>query len=57
MKIASAAEVRSQFGAYLKASENGPVVVTRNGPFPHLLPAAAVLGDELEPFSTLESGS
>ncbi len=31
MKTASVAEVQSQFGAYLKASVNGPVVVTRNG--------------------------
>ncbi len=31
MKITSAAEVKSQFSAYLKASEDSPVVVTRNG--------------------------
>jgi prevent-host-death family protein len=31
MKIASVAQVKSQFSAYLKASEDGPVVVTRNG--------------------------
>ncbi|HEX9942703.1 MAG TPA: type II toxin-antitoxin system Phd/YefM family antitoxin [Thermoanaerobaculia bacterium] len=31
MKIASVAEVRSRFSAFLKASESGPVVVTRNG--------------------------
>lgn len=31
MKIASVAEVKSQFSAFLKASEAGPVVVTRNG--------------------------
>jgi prevent-host-death family protein len=31
MKIASVAEVKSQFSAFLKASESGPVVVTRNG--------------------------
>jgi prevent-host-death family protein len=31
MKIASVAEVKSQFSAFLKASETGPVVVTRNG--------------------------
>lgn len=31
MKIASVAEVKSQFSAYLKASEGGPVVVTKNG--------------------------
>ena len=31
MKIASVAEVKSEFSAFLKASEGGPVVVTRNG--------------------------
>lgn len=31
MKRASVAEVKSKFSAYLKASEGGPVVVTRNG--------------------------
>src|SRR5205823_2149885 len=31
MKIASVAEIKSQFSAFLKASEAGPVVVTRNG--------------------------
>jgi prevent-host-death family protein len=31
MKIASVAEVKSQLSAFLKASEGGPVVVTRNG--------------------------
>ncbi|HEY2253804.1 MAG TPA: hypothetical protein VGH74_22170, partial [Planctomycetaceae bacterium] len=31
MKIASVAQIKSQFSAYLKASESGPVVVTRNG--------------------------
>jgi prevent-host-death family protein len=31
MKIASVAEVKSQFSAFLKASECGPIVVTRNG--------------------------
>jgi prevent-host-death family protein len=31
MKIASVAEIKSQFSAVLKASEAGPVVVTRNG--------------------------
>ena len=28
---ASVAEVKSQFSAFLKASEGGPIVVTRNG--------------------------
>ena len=31
MKSASVAEVKAQFSAYLKSSETGPVVVTRNG--------------------------
>jgi prevent-host-death family protein len=39
MKIASVAEVKSQFSAFLKASEGGPVVVTRNG-----RPVAVIIG-------------
>jgi len=31
MKIASVADVKAHFSAYLKASEQGPVIVTRNG--------------------------
>jgi prevent-host-death family protein len=31
MKIASVAEVKARLSAYLKASEEGPVIVTRNG--------------------------
>ena len=31
MKIASVAEIKAQLSAYLKASDEGPVVVTRNG--------------------------
>jgi prevent-host-death family protein len=31
MKIASVAEVKAKFSGYLKASEQGPVVVTKNG--------------------------
>ena len=31
MKIASLAEVKARFSAYVKASTEGPVVVTRNG--------------------------
>ena len=31
MKIAPVADVKSRFSAYLKASEEGPIVVTRNG--------------------------
>src|SRR5262249_41453882 len=47
MKIASVAEVKSQFSAFLKASEGEPVVVTRNG-----RPVAVIVGvqdgDEIE---------
>src|SRR5438270_13409877 len=31
MKIASVADIKARLSAYLKASEEGPVVVTRNG--------------------------
>ncbi|MBI3462086.1 MAG: type II toxin-antitoxin system Phd/YefM family antitoxin [Planctomycetes bacterium] len=31
MKVASVAEVKADFGGYLKASQHGPVVVTRGG--------------------------
>ena len=31
MKIASVADVKAQFSGYLKASKQGPVVVTKNG--------------------------
>ena len=31
MKIASVAEVKAKLSSYLKASEEGPIVVTRNG--------------------------
>ncbi len=47
MKTASVAEIKSQFNEILKASEGGPVVVTRNG-----RPVAVILGvhdqDEVE---------
>lgn len=47
MKIASVAEVKAQFSAYLKQCEEGPVIVTRNG-----RPVAALLAvrdeEELE---------
>ena len=47
MKIASVAEVKAQFSAYLKESEQGLVIVTRNG-----RPVAALLAvhddEELE---------
>jgi len=31
VKIASVADVKSRFSAYLKVSKEGPVIVTRNG--------------------------
>ena len=47
MRIASVADVKAKFSAYLKESEGGPVVVTRNGK-----PVAVLLGvqdeDEIE---------
>ncbi|HYU20299.1 MAG TPA: type II toxin-antitoxin system Phd/YefM family antitoxin [Chloroflexota bacterium] len=45
MKIVSVADVKAHFSSYLKASEQGPVVVTRNGK-----PVAVLLavGDEEE---------
>src|SRR4029077_16445001 len=47
MKIASVAEIKSQFSAFLKASAGGPIVVTRNG-----RPVAVIVGvqdeDEIE---------
>jgi prevent-host-death family protein len=39
MKIASVAEVKSRFSAFLKAAAGGPVVVTRNG-----RPVAVIVG-------------
>jgi prevent-host-death family protein len=47
MRIASVADVKAHFSAYLKESEAGPVVITRNGK-----PAAILLNvvdeDEIE---------
>ncbi len=43
MKIASVAEIKSQFSAFLKATAGGPVVVTRNG-----RPVAVIVGVEDE---------
>ncbi|HTU93378.1 MAG TPA: type II toxin-antitoxin system Phd/YefM family antitoxin [Gemmataceae bacterium] len=39
MKIASIAEIKSRFSAFLKESESGPVVVKRNG-----RPVAVIVG-------------
>ena len=47
MRVASVTDVASDFAAYLKASEEGPVVVTRNGkPVAVLLQTAGA--EELE---------
>lgn len=43
MKIAPVADVKARFSAYLKASEEGPIVVTRNGK-----PVAVLLAVEYE---------
>ena len=47
MKIASVADVKARLSAYLKESENGPVVVTRNGKAVAVL-LAVTDDDELE---------
>ena len=43
MKIASVAEVKAHLSAYLKASAQGPVVVTRNG---KAVAALVAVGDD-----------
>ena len=47
MKIASVAEIKSQFSSFVKASAGGPIVITRNGK-----PVAVIVGvqdeDEIE---------
>src|SRR5262249_2076953 len=54
MRIASVADVKAQFTAYLKESEDGPVIVTRNG-----RPVAVLIGsqdeDEIERLLTAYS--
>jgi prevent-host-death family protein len=47
MKIASVADVKARLSAYLKESQNGPVVVTRNGKAVAVL-LAVTDDDELE---------
>src|SRR5919204_5869270 len=47
MKIASVADIKARLSAYLKESERGPVVVTRNGKAVAVLLAVAD-DDELE---------
>jgi prevent-host-death family protein len=43
MRIVSVAEMKSRFSAFLKESEEGPVVVTRNG-----RPVAVLVGGQDE---------
>lgn len=43
MRIASVADVKARFSAFLKASRQGPVIVTRNG-----RPVAVILAVEDE---------
>src|ERR1700682_1695104 len=47
MKIASVADIKARFSAYLNESEEGPVVVTRNGKAVAVL-VAVTDEDELE---------
>src|SRR4051794_22049179 len=47
MKIASVADIKARLSAYLKESEEGPVVVTRNGKAVAVL-LAVTDDDELE---------
>ncbi len=47
MKIASVADVKARLSAYLKESESGPVIVTRNGKAVAVL-LAVTDEDELE---------
>src|SRR5438270_4473499 len=47
MKIASVADIKARLSAYLKASEEGPVVITRNGKAVAVL-LAVTDEDELE---------
>jgi prevent-host-death family protein len=54
MKSASVAEVKTHFSSYLKDSENGPVVVTRNGR-PIAMLVAVTDEDEVERLMMAES--
>jgi prevent-host-death family protein len=47
MKIAPVADVKARFSAYLKESEEGPVIVTRNGK-PVAVPISMEDEEELE---------
>ncbi|HEX9731082.1 MAG TPA: type II toxin-antitoxin system Phd/YefM family antitoxin [Thermoanaerobaculia bacterium] len=48
MKIAPVAEVKAHFSEYLKETENGPVVVTRNGRPAAVMIAVGEDEDDLE---------
>lgn len=48
MKIASVAEVKARFSEFVKASEDGPIVVTRNGRPAVVMIAVSEDEDELE---------
>ena len=48
MKIASIAEVKARFSEFIKASEKGPIVVTRNGRAVVVMIAIGEQEDELE---------
>ena len=48
MKIAPVADVKAHFSEYVKESEKGPVVVTRNGRPAVVMIAAGDDSDELE---------
>ena len=48
MKIAPVAEVKAHFSEYVKESERGPIVVTRNGRPAVVMIAAGDDADELE---------
>ncbi len=48
MRIAPVAEVKARFSEYVKESERGPIVVTRNGRPAVVMIAAGDDADELE---------
>jgi prevent-host-death family protein len=47
MRIASVADVKAHFSAYLRASEEGPIIITRNGK-PAAVLSAVTDEEELE---------
>ena len=54
MKIASVADIKARLSAYLKASTDGPVVVTRNGKAVAVLVA---VGDDVDLRGGIRVGS